>query len=436
MTSEYGCREYCKLSSSYDPDEYERRHATRFPASLNKHPDKRSRFEGDRDRIIHCAAFRRMQGKSQVFGMGGSDFFRTRLTHSLEAAQIGKGIVIQCGEANMELVEAACLAHDIGHPPFGHTGENVLKELMSEYGGFEANAQNLRILTELEVRSSCQLGPGLNLTRATTDALLKYKTPYSDVNRNEPIENWKFFYGSDNELIEWASLNAPTDKARSFECEIMNWADDVAYSTHDLDDGIKAGMISENKIDSRIEQNVRERMKDAWSQKVWDEVLERVRQASPRLGTAYDKKAKRRDLIIGLIDEFIQATRAKKRTGKSFPSRYQYELEIEQDKEVKCKILKSLVWELIITDERIATLRRKAETIIRSLFEEFTRFDDEERTRNMYPLDFRERFDSANNQKEKYRIACDYIAGMTDSYATRLYARLTNGETGSLFEII
>ncbi len=367
--------------------------------------------------------------------MGGNDFFRTRLTHSLEAAQIGKAIVIQCGEANLELVEAACLAHDIGHPPFGHTGENVLKELMSEFGGFESNAQNLRILTELEVRSSYQKGPGLNVTRATTDALLKYKTPYSNVSRNEPIANWKFYYDSHQELIEWASLNAPTDTARSFECQIMNWADDVAYSTHDLDDGIKAGMIIENKIDSRVERNVRERMKDEWDQNVWEEVLQRIRLASPRLGTEYDKKAKRRDLITGLIDEFIQASRAKKRPGKSFPSRYQYELEIEQDKEVKCKILKALVWELIITDERIATLRRKAEKIVRTLFTEFTRLNDE-RTRNIYPLDFKEKFDTAKNEWEKYRIACDYIAGMTDSYATRLYSRLTSGETGSFLETI
>jgi dGTPase len=116
--------------------------------------DKRSPFEKDRDRIIHSTAFRRLQGKTQVFGLGGSDFFRTRLTHSLETAQIGKGIAIFCGLADTDLVEAACLAHDIGHPPFGHTGEGVLKKAMENHGGFEANAQNLRILFRLKVRAA------------------------------------------------------------------------------------------------------------------------------------------------------------------------------------------------------------------------------------------------------------------------------------------
>src|SRR6266487_1979435 len=184
-------REYAKLSSEYDAKELERFHKS---LGYGRWRDVRTAFEKDRDRIIHCASFRRLQGKTQVFGMGGSDFFRTRLTHSLEVAQIAKGIALHCGHANTELVEAASLAHDIGHPPFGHTGESVLKQRMSKPGGFEANAQNFRILNKLEVRTAEPESPGLNLTRAAVDALLKYKRPYDQVNKNDPIEEWKFYY--------------------------------------------------------------------------------------------------------------------------------------------------------------------------------------------------------------------------------------------------
>src|SRR5438093_5598757 len=184
MSSDW--RDCSKLAREYDADEWKR-----WQAPLGRGDKVRTPFEKDRDRIIHCAAFRRLQGKTQVFGMGGSDFFRTRLTHSLEVAQIAKGIALYCGHANTELVEAASLAHDIGHPPFGHTGENVLKQRMRKNGGFEANAQNLRILDKLEVRTAEPKRPGLNLTRGTLDALLKYKRPYSKVNRKSRIEDWK-----------------------------------------------------------------------------------------------------------------------------------------------------------------------------------------------------------------------------------------------------
>lgn len=421
-----------RSATSYYEDEW-----ARYYESLGTSEDKRTPFEKDRDRIIHCAAFRRLQGKTQVFGMGSSDFFRTRLTHSLEAAQIGKGIAIHSNQANADLVEASCLAHDIGHPPFGHTGEHVLKELMKDAGGFEANAQNLRILSKLEVRTAKKQDPGLNISRATIDALLKYKKPYSSIDKTSPIDNWKFYYDNDSELVKWATLNAPSDGDLSFECQVMNWADEIAYSTHDLEDGIKVGMITESKISTNIETNVKSKIDETkWKQSIWDDIISKINQATSHEESATKRKGIRRDLIANLIHNFIIASKATKREGGPYHSRYQYTLQIEPDIETKCKMLKSLVWELIINDEHVATLQRKASIIVERLFKEFTKFDDKDRTREMYPGDYRQRLDQASTDDEKLRIACDYISGMTDNYASRLYSRLIEGETTSLLDMI
>src|SRR4029434_3850037 len=202
----------------------------------------RSEFERDRARIIHSAAFRRLQGKTQVFGVYEGDFFRTRLTHSLEVAQIAKGIALNLG-ADTDLVEAVCLAHDLGHPPFGHTGEYVLHELMRPYGGFEGNAQTFRILTRLERKHEAYTG--LNLTYQTLDGTLKYKTCISESAlariSDSPV---KGFYADDQELVEIIIRHTGSGTQRSFECQIMDVADDIAYSVHDLEDSLKAGLIS------------------------------------------------------------------------------------------------------------------------------------------------------------------------------------------------
>lgn len=426
-------KEHGKLAGEYDELEIER-----LRSETKRRNDLRTPFEKDRDRIIHCAAFRRLQGKTQVFGMGGSDFFRTRLTHSLETAQIGKGIALFCGHANIELVEAACLAHDIGHPPFGHTGEDVLKELMRKKGGFEGNAQNIRILNELEIRSA-DTKPGLNITRATFDAILKYKVPYSKINKSKPLEDWKFYYDNDRKLVEWACSGKSKRSENSFESEIMNWADDIAYSTHDLEDGIKAGMISGPKITAKIERNVKDRVKKkglSWSQTICDGVYDKIEKASADHKSEIERKGKRRDLISHLIHSFITSSRPTKRKSAQSWSRYEFELVTDPKQELECNILKSLVWELIINDERVATLQRKARTIIGTLFDEFTKFGEKERTKEMYPADFREKLEQAGMERSKRRIACDYIAGMTDDYATRMYSRLRESEASSLLEVI
>jgi dGTPase len=440
--------EYGKLSSEYDIEERDV-----LGGVVGAEGDRRTIFEKDRAKIVHSASFRRLQGKTQVFGMGGSDFFRTRLTHSLEASQIAKGIALNCGFANTELVEAASLAHDIGHPPFGHTGEAVLKHEMRKFGGFEGNAQNLRLLTKLE--SSRHETPGLHISRSTLDGILKYKKSYSQLDKEVPEEKWKFYYDDDFDAVEFACYDKPQEfrregstqflpttdsELKSYECEIMEWADDIAYSTHDLEDGLKAGMITVSKITNKVEDSARNKIEAGnlvWDAGTWDEIMKEIGKVSRRYDSEKERKSERKALISGYINSFVNSTKPEKRNGGHGFSRYKYEIAPDKRQKLKCNMLKSIVWELIINDERVATLQRKAEIIVRRLFDEFTMFCDERRTKEMYPADFREKLAAVRGDEAgEKRIACDYISGMTDSYASRMYSRLTESEASSMFDII
>jgi dGTPase len=384
---------------------YSERDWERVHPEQTKPDEERSPFEIDRARLIHSASFRRLQGKTQVFAPGLDDFLRTRLTHSLEAAQIGKGLALRLG-ADPDLIEAICLAHDLGHPPFGHTGEDALNRCMQDYGGFEGNAQNLRNINYLSTKF--YEFDGLNLTRATLDGILKYKIPY------EPGRK-KFYYTDDQPLIDWACRYGHP-KERSFECQIMDWADEVAYSVHDLEDGMKVGMITSNRLIHTPG------VKESLGAENFEWVLDCVRLVEQKT-VARERKAARKILTSRLIRDFINASRREEVPMTDETSlRYRYRLVIDKPLRLRCAVLKKVMFRLIVEDARVAIHENKAERIIEGLFAVFS--SQNPNTAFLFPDDFRDLWLAAQNERERIRIACDYIAGMTDAYAQTTYAKL------------
>jgi dGTPase len=404
-----------------------RRHTTE---PIHAGSDYRSEFERDRARIIHAAAFRRLQGKTQVFGVYEGDFFRTRLTHSLEVSQIAKGIALALG-ADTDLVEAICLAHDLGHPPFGHTGEDILHELMRAHGGFEGNAQTFRILTRLERKHSDY--EGLNLTYQTLDGVLKYKaciTPNTIASSpNGPV---KGFYSEDRELVDTVITTTGNGYERSFECQIMDVADDIAYSVHDLEDSMKAGLITLSDFrrspHPRVVRTVNEKLAPLDIGVSDEQVHDELQAIADRLETLEKTagRAARKMLTRDLIHEFASAV------GIQSSRR----IDAEPRTRIRIEVLKAFESHKVIHNPRVTTLGHKGKEVLRRLF---AVLDQGRESVGLFPEDHGEDYERAlldGNETARKRVICDFLAGMTDSYAMRFYSRLFVPGEGSFYEML
>jgi dGTPase len=424
----------------------------------------RSDFERDRARVLHCAGLRRLSAKTQVVAAGSADFPRTRLTHSLECAQIGRELGEEIG-CDPDLVDAACLAHDIGHSPFGHNGEAALNELAAPYGGFEGNAQSLRLLTRLEPKVA---GAGLNLTRATLDATLKY--PWFSagpggrpvLTRGDdppeppahggtppprtPLAPGKFgAYAEDAEVFGWIRQGAPAGR-RCLEAQVMDWADDVAYSVHDLEDGFHAGLITFENLKSPAERVLVSRTTattycdDGVSEAELTEILDELL-ALDMWPDSYDggpaTAAALKNLTSELIGRFCVAAQQATITAAQLtlsstasPSshtspighsltRYAADLVVPRRQRLECALLKGITAHYVMTRAGVIAAQARE----RELLTELAHAIERGAPRTLDPL-IRPAWDAAGTDAARRRVVIDQVASLTDTSAIAWHHRL------------
>jgi len=399
---------------------YQARDLERFVTEPAKRPG-RTEFMRDRARLIHSAALRRLAAKTQVAVPWENDFQRTRLSHSLECAQIGREFGASLG-ADPDLIDTACLAHDLGHPPFGHNGEAALAEVAKEIGGFEGNAQTFRILTRLEAKTyEAGRSVGLNLTRASLDACTKY--PWS------ALENPKKFgvYKEDLEIFNWMRESAP-DSKRTFEAQIMDWSDDVSYSVHDFEDAIVASQLSVPDIESDLAEISAILTRDYLTAST-DEVglaLDRL-QGLSCWPTGFDGMhrdlAKLKDSTSQLIGRFVfeseKATRAE--YGQGDLNRFEADLVIPREQLVEVALLKAISAFYLIQAPEAQARYAKQRQVIYELVEMITQAGSQ-----VLDTVFLDAWQAASNSSEQLRVIIDQVASLTDPAAYSLHARLAS----------
>jgi dGTPase len=419
--------------------------------------DDREEYEKDYARLIQSPAFRRLQGKSQVFGAGSGDYYRTRLTHSLEVSQIAREVARRLGKQyeflsrkehpglmiDPEVVECASLAHDLGHPPFGHKGEEVLNRLLQEEHGlkYEGNAQNYRILMFLEKRAGS--GSGLDLTASVLLAINKYPFCIDEPGRLKGVYR-KEWEGIDFLRQTWGM----PDNSATLEAQLMDLCDDIAYSTHDLEDGIRAGKIQMDRVffeDDRLVTHVIQEITDdpSYSEAIWDQV---------------DKAAMVKQVLIQYLEQweiiYAECDREPSRTRREMKARwvrrFANEVGIIDDPDAGWKkvtliregkqnlellrtmeILKKLAWVTLIKDFREQRLHKRSEVMIERLWGSFKKYDT---GRLIIPPDWLESYEAQKDKWRWERLAADYISGMTDAYAEKVYAEFFASRSGSIYE--
>ena len=382
----------------------------------------RTEFARDRARIIHSFALRRLAAKTQVAVPWASDFPRTRLSHSLECAQVGRELGAALG-ADPDLMESACLAHDLGHPPFGHNGEEALAKIAESCGGFEGNAQSFRLLTRIEAKTvdSDGLSVGLNLTRATLDAATKY--PWS------ALENARKFgvYEDDQEIFNWVREDAPVGKT-SMEAQIMDWSDDVAYSVHDLEDALVTGQIDISQLREDLSHLFDVAIQDYLPDMTVNEAqfaLDSLMNLScwpKEFDRSHRHLARLKDLTSQLVGRFALA--AERETREHFGDgdlvRYSANLLVPRAQRVEVALLKSMAGHYIIraekSQERYATQQQVIVDLVQAV---------REKAPESLESFFLQEWNRASNEREKMRVVIDQIASLTDVGAYALHEQLS-----------
>ena len=421
--------------------------------------DHRSPYQRDRARILHSAAFRRLQAKTQVLGVGMNDFYRTRLTHSLEVSQIGTGIAAQLKNKypqqnflldSTSLIESLCLAHDIGHPPFGHGGETALNYMMRDHGGFEGNGQTFRILTRLEPYTQ---DFGMNLCRRTLLGVIKYPGLFSDLVSSSPNpevinhrqlkpSEWptvKGIFNDDSEILDWVLAPlSPQDKAlfiqshksgkskhlrtqfKSFDCSIMELADDIAYAVHDLEDAIVMGIVNISQWQQDVVSHL-SCSSDNWIKQEFITIGDKLFSHEHHL---------RKDAIGTLVNGFVTAIGIEENSQFEEPL-LRFNAKLEPEFQVALDVLKQFVYRYVIRKPEIQMLEYKGQQIVMELFEAFA--SDPER---LLPSNTQTRWDNAKQEGLNcHRVIADYISGMTDEFAARLHQQLFSPKSSSMLDL-
>lgn len=434
----------------------------------NKTEDARDPWETDYGRIIHSSSFRRLQGKTQILNLGDSDFYRTRLTHSLEVGQIAKGLTQQLRKnydndskiitalPNPTMIQAIGFTHDLGHPPFGHGGEVALNYCMRDHGGFEGNGQTLRILSKLERFSD---GFGSNLTRRALLGILKYPVKYSNAKNpkitpnlktgtsfkkflnDETCKPPKCYHDEEEDVVGWTieqftvedqkkfsnfkeregRHNKPIYK--SFDCSIMDLADDIAYGVHDLEDMITMKLISREDFEKLVTPKQCRSFLDHYTAHYKDEVGNDSYKwfVDGLFGDANQKKR----FISRLVGHFITNVQAVQRNEFSHDL-LDYKVKVSDECMDFLNALKNVVVKKVIKSPQVQHLEFKGQQMVVSVFEAYANDPD-----RFMPEYTKEDFEKGGR---KIRLICDHVAGMTDAYLLRTYDRLFSPRMGSTFD--
>lgn len=401
--------------------------------------DYRTPFQVDRDRIIHSSAFRKLQSKTQVYLSGEYDFYRTRLTHSIEVAQIGRSICNFLREdseylndgffIDSDLVEACCLSHDLGHPPFGHGGERTLHRLFEDIDGFEGNAQTLRLITDT-LYQSVGRQTGMSPTRAFLDGVLKYKSTRSE--RGNPKNHFiydfqrtyrDFAHKADSSLVG-AQVEGAFDRLSSIECQIMDWSDDTAYCLNDIVDGVRAGFLTLERLERWA---VREGL-DADTQPLFDAFVA-------------DMRRDRLEAVFGVkIGQFIRSCRLVPREIAMAKATHRYGFKLAIDPQAKrlAKFYKRVALDLIFRSAPLQQMDYKGDRVLEDLYRAVSDsyFSDGLPQSSILPEKTAALMTEAGDDRDRKRlVARDFLASLTDGQALRIHKRLYDPEYASIIDL-